>query len=88
MLEAEAKKHQSVRHGIPVTTIVVGQAANQVALDKLASRIKKLPKVVKAAELSEIKSRLQALDAARPRVPIPRGPLPNPKGARQALRGR
>ncbi|MDR1264114.1 MAG: DUF4191 domain-containing protein [Propionibacteriaceae bacterium] len=88
MLEAEAKKHQAIRHGIPVTTIVVGEAANQVSLAKLASHIKKLPKAVKATELNEIKSRLQALDAARPRVPIPRGPMPNPKGARQALRGR
>jgi hypothetical protein len=88
MLETEAKKHQAIRHGIPVTTIVVGTAANQVSLGKLAAYIKKLPKVIKAAELGELKSRLQALDAARPRMPIPRGPLPNLKGARQSLRGR
>jgi hypothetical protein len=88
MLESEAKKHQSVRQGIPVTTLVVGDAANQVPLDKLASTIKKLPKVLKAAELNELKSRLQALDAARPRVPIPKGPMPTMKGARAALRGR
>jgi hypothetical protein len=88
MLESEAKKHQSIRQGIPVTTLVVGDAANQVPLNKLASTIKKLPKALRPAELTELKSRLQALDAARPRVPLPKGPMPTMKGARAALRGR
>ncbi|MDR0991250.1 MAG: DUF4191 domain-containing protein [Propionibacteriaceae bacterium] len=88
MLEAEAKKHQSVRQGLAVTCFVVGDAPNQVALDKLAKTIKKLPKTVEKSDLKDLKSRLQALDNARPRVPLPRGPMPNPKGARQALRGR
>jgi len=88
MLESEAKKHQTIRQGVPVTTLVVGDGANQVQLAKLASSIKKLPKVVRPAELTEIKARLQALDAVRPRVPLPRGPMPSMKGAYQALRGR
>jgi hypothetical protein len=87
MLESEAKKHQTIRQGVPVTTLVVGDAANQVPLAKLASSLKKLPKTVRPAELTEIKSRLQALDAVRPRVPLPRGPMPSMKGAYQALRG-
>jgi len=87
LLESEAKKHQTIRQGVPVTTVVVGDAANQVPLVKLASWLKKLPKAVRPAELAEIKARLQALDAVRPRVPLPRGPMPSMKGAYQALRG-
>jgi len=88
MLESEAKKHQSIRQGVPVTVVIVGDADNQVPLHKLASWLKKLPKEVRPAELSEIKSRLHALDALRPRVPLPKGPMPSMKGAHQALRGR
>ncbi|MDR1512078.1 MAG: DUF4191 domain-containing protein [Propionibacteriaceae bacterium] len=88
MLESEAKKHQSIRQGLPVTTFVVGDAANQVPLLKLAKTLKKLPRSLKPAELAEVKSRLTALDAVRPRMPIPHGPMPNMKGARAALRGR
>ncbi|MDR1808410.1 MAG: DUF4191 domain-containing protein [Propionibacteriaceae bacterium] len=88
MLESEAKKHQSIRQGLTVTTVVVGDAANQVPVAKLARYLKKLPKTLQAAELTEVKSRVQALDAARPRIPIPRGPMPSMKGARAAMRGR
>ena len=34
------------------------------------------------------KQRLRALDNMRPRAPIPRGPMPNARGAHRAMRGR
>jgi len=87
MLATEAKRHEAIKYNVAVTTIVMGDADNQVPLNKLDKYIKKLPKTIKAAEVSEIMARLKAIDGARPRLPLPKGPL-NMKGARSALRGR
>ncbi|MDR1214731.1 MAG: DUF4191 domain-containing protein [Propionibacteriaceae bacterium] len=88
LLATETKKHESVRQGVPVTTVVVGKESNQVPLNRLNRHLRQLPKAVRQSQVSELQSRLKALDAARPKMPLPRGPLPtNVKGARQALRG-
>jgi hypothetical protein len=92
LLASEVKKHERVAYGISVTTIVMGDREGQVPLDKLADHIRKLPKVLQPYQITDIKQRLRALDALRPPVPIPKGPMPtNPrqvKGVRQAMRGR
>ena len=89
MLATEAKKHEQVRYGVKVTTLVMGDRENQVPLDKLADHIKKLPKVLKPTEVTDISNRLRALDSMRPKIPLPKGPIPtSAKGARQAVRGR
>jgi hypothetical protein len=89
MLATEAKKHEQVKYGVKVTMLVMGDRENQVPLDKLADHIKKLPKVIKAAEITDISNRLRALDSMRPKLPVPKGPVPtSAKGARQAARGR
>ena len=88
MLATEAKKHEQVKYGVKVTTIVMGDRDNQVPLDKLADHIKKLPKVIKTAEITDISNRLKALDSMRPKIPLPKGPMPTSKGARAAVRGR
>ncbi|MCL2737163.1 MAG: DUF4191 domain-containing protein [Propionibacteriaceae bacterium] len=88
MLATEAKRHEAIKYNVPVTTIVMGDAANQVPLAKLDKHIKKLPKAIKPSQISEIMARLKALDGSRPRMPIPKGPMPTMKGSRSALRGR
>ncbi|MBI4900735.1 MAG: DUF4191 domain-containing protein, partial [Actinobacteria bacterium] len=89
MLATEAKKHEQVKYGVKVTTLVMGDRDNQIPLDKLADHIKKLPKVLKAADISDIANRLRALDSMRPKIPLPKGPMPtSAKGARQSVRGR
>lgn len=89
LLEAEARKHRQVGQDAPVTTVVMGKREGQVPLEKLAAHIAKMPKKLKKHEISEIKTRIRALDAVRPRAPLPKGPLPtHTKGARQAMRGR
>jgi hypothetical protein len=89
MLATEAKKHEQVKYGIKVTTLVMGDRENQVPLDKLADHIKKLPKVIKTAEITDISNRLRALDSMRPKIPLPKGPMPtSAKGTRAAVRGR
>jgi hypothetical protein len=92
LLASEVKKHERVAYGITVMTIVMGDKEGQVPLEKLADHIRKLPKVLQPYQITDIKQRLRALDALRPPLPIPKGPMPtNPrqvKGVRQAMRGR
>ncbi|SDS15057.1 DUF4191 domain-containing protein [Microlunatus soli] len=92
LLASEARKHEKVAYGVKVTTIVMGTKPGQVPLEKLADHIRKLPKQLEANQITEIKSRLNALDAIRPQMPVPKGPMPtNPRqirGAKQAMRGR
>ena len=58
-------------------------------LPKLVRHVSKLKRQVKPAEMTDILSRLRALDANRPNVPLPKGPVPTSmKGMRQNMRGR
>lgn len=87
LLSSEARKHERVAYGVTVTTLVMGDAANQVPLDKLADRIRKLPKILQPNQVTDLKQRLRALDAVRPVIGMPKGPMPT-RASRQATRGR
>ena len=88
MLKQETKRHEAIKYAVPVTSILMGDAANQVPLTKLDKHIKRLPKAIAPRQVTEIMARLKVLDSSRPKMPIPKGPLPTMKGARAALRGR
>ncbi len=92
LLVSEVRKHERVAYGVKVTTLVMGDKPGQVPLDKLADHIRKLPKTLQPNQVTDVKLRLRALDAVRPPIPMPKGPMPtNPrqvKGAKQAMRGR
>ena len=92
LLASEVKKHERVAYGVPVTTVVMGDKPGQVPLSRLADHIKKLPKVLRPNQITDVRQRLRALDAVRPTIPVPKGPMPTSprqvKGARQAMRGR
>jgi hypothetical protein len=88
LLATESKKHEQIAYGAKVITVMMGDADNQVPLAKLADHIKKLPKSLSKTQIADVTSRLRALDAARPKAPIPRGPMPSMKGLNRAMRGR
>ncbi|MBK8463449.1 MAG: DUF4191 domain-containing protein [Nigerium sp.] len=88
MLAGEARKHEQVSYGVPVTQFVLGKGEGQVPLGQLQKRIEKLPNVLKAHQVTDVRNRLRALDAVRPKAPIPKGPMPSPKGINRAMRGR
>jgi hypothetical protein len=92
LLASEVKKHERVAYGVTVITVIMGNKEGQVPLNKLADHIRKLPKTLQPNQITDIKQRLRALDALRPPVPVPKGPMPTNsrqvKGARQAMRGR
>lgn len=87
LLQSEKRKHEQVAYGVEVKTIQMGKGAGQIPLDELANHIKKMPKVLTPVKIGEVRQRLRALDAMRPKAPIPKGPI-SMKGARAAMRGR
>jgi len=89
LLMAEAKKHTRVAGGAPVTQIIAGQGEGEIDIRKLTKHVMKLPATLQPSEITDLLQRLKALDAVRPQVPMPKGPVPNSlKGARQAMKGR
>ncbi|RZU12273.1 uncharacterized protein DUF4191 [Kribbella rubisoli] len=89
LLTAEAKKHNRVAGGAPVTQVIAGQGEGEIDIRKLTKYVMKLPAVMQPSEITDLLQRLKALDAVRPQVPMPKGPVPSSlKGARQAMRGR
>lgn len=89
LMAGERRKHERVVSDTPIHEVVVGREEGQVPLPKLARHVQKLGRQVKPAEITDILQRIKALDAQRPKVPLPRGPVPNSmKGMRGNLRGR
>ena len=92
LLASEVRKHERVAYGVTVTTVVMGDKEGQVPLSRLADHIRKLPKTLPPNQVTDVRARLRALDAVRPPVSMPKGPMPSSarqvKGSRQAMRGR
>jgi hypothetical protein len=89
LMTSERKRHERVAADAPIHEIVVGDDEGQVPLKKLVRHVQKLGRQVKPAEITDILARLRALDAARPKVPMPKGPVPTSmKGMRSQMRGR
>ncbi|MCL2490071.1 MAG: DUF4191 domain-containing protein [Propionibacteriaceae bacterium] len=88
LLATERKRHEQISYDVPVHTVSVGNGDGQVPLSKAASTIKKLPGKVSKAQIGQLDARIKALDNIRGKVPVPRGPMPNMRGARKAMRGR
>lgn len=89
LLQSEKKRHERVVGDTVVHTIIVGDGPGEVTLRKLTRHVMKLPKTTRPAEVTDIQSRLRALDAMGRNMPIPKGPVPtNMKGMRGNMRGR
>lgn len=89
LLTSESKRHQRVASDVPVTEIIVGDGEGEVPLEKLTKHVTKLKRQIQPSEMTEVLSRLKAIDASRSQVPLPKGPVPTSmKGMRGNLRGR
>jgi hypothetical protein len=90
LLGVEKKKHARVVGEAPIYDVVVGDsgADGVVPIRKLSKHVTKMPRNVKPAEITDLLQRLKALDATRPQIPMPKGPMPTSlRAARQAMRG-
>jgi Domain of unknown function (DUF4191) len=89
LMTSERKRHERVAVDTPVQEIVVGSGDGQVPLAKLARHVQKMKRQVQPAEITDILARLKAIDASRPILPMPKGPVPTSmKGLRGQMRGR
>ena len=87
LLTQERKKVERVAPGVPVTSVVVGDGADQVPIRKLGSKITRMKPVLTKEEVSAVNKRLKSLGGLRP--PIPAGLDPNKARVdRKAMRGR
>ncbi|MBE7325676.1 DUF4191 domain-containing protein [Nocardioides sp. Y6] len=89
LMITERRNHERVLTETPIHEVVCGKGEGEVPLDKLMKHVRKLGRQVKPAEMTDILSRLRAMDATRSNVPLPKGPVPTSmKGMRGNLRGR
>ena len=90
LLTVEKKKHARVVGETPIYDLVVGEDhPDAIPVRRLSKHILKLPRNLAPGEVTDVLQRLKALDAMRPTLPVPKGPVPtNMRQARQAMRGR
>ena len=89
LMANERRRHERVAAEVPIHEIVVGTDEGQVPLPKLVRHISKLKRQVAPADMTDLLNRLKAIDAARPNIPLPKGPVPTSmKGLRGQMRGR
>jgi len=89
LLASERVKHQRVASETPIHEVVVGDGEGQVPLGKLTRHVTKMKREIQPAQMTDLLARLRALDASRPNIPLPKGPVPTSmKGQRGNLRGR
>jgi hypothetical protein len=88
LMAAEKRKMSRVVGEVPVTDIIVGNDQGQLPLKKLQMHLTRMPKVIPAAQVTEINDRLRAMGDLLTNAPIPKGPLPRgvrlPKGGGKA----
>ena len=89
LVTAEKKKHARVAPEVPIYDVLVGDGEGCVPLPRLVKHVRKLPRNIRPAEMTELLQRLKALDAMRPQAPLPRGPMPTTaRDARRMMQGR
>jgi len=74
LINHEKRRHARVSPDTPIHEFIVGNGEGQVPLPKLARTVRKLPRSLHGAEVTELRSRLRAL-GSQP-LPMPKGPLP------------
>lgn len=89
LLVSEHRKHERVASELPIHEVICGNGEGEVPLSKIARHVQKLGRSVKPAEMTDVLNRLKAMDATRPSLPMPKGPVPTSmKGMRGQMRGR
>jgi len=78
LLAAEKKKTARVAHDVPIFEFQVGNEEGQIPVRRLQRKIMRLPRTLRPTAVSDLNSRLKAL---QPSMQMPKGPLP--KGVRQ-----
>src|SRR4051794_39238127 len=73
LVNDERSKVQRVASGVPVTVLYIGHGEGDVAISKLASTIKSLPKKVDRATMAAVIKRVDSVSQGLASMPIPKG---------------
>jgi hypothetical protein len=73
LMSAERKRTARVAHDVPIFEFQVGNEEGQVPISKLQRKIMRLPRNLRPGAVSDLNSRLKAL---QPSLQAPKGPLP------------
>lgn len=76
LLIQEKKRIGRVAPDAPVHEFIVGDGEGLTPLPKLVKSVRKLPRALTAAQVSEVDRRLKALSSQQGMLPVPKGPLP------------
>ncbi|TXH43355.1 MAG: DUF4191 domain-containing protein [Actinobacteria bacterium] len=76
LMANQRKKTERWVPDTPITEIYVGDGDGEVPLPKLQRTLGKMPKVLRPAEVTEVRRKLDAAQRMSNPVPIPKGPLP------------
>lgn len=89
LLANQRKKVERWVPETPVSEVMVGDGEGEIPLPKLQRHFAKMPRVLRPAEVTEVRRRLEAATKAQNPLPIPKGPMPKnarvqrpPKGSR------
>ncbi|MDI5967468.1 DUF4191 domain-containing protein [Streptomyces sp. SL13] len=76
LLAAEKRRMSRVAVDAPVNDMIVGDGEGEVPLNKVRTKLLKLPRVLPGAKVTELNDRLKALGDSLSNMPIPKGPMP------------
>lgn len=76
LLSSQRKKVERWVPDVPITEIVVGDEDGEIPLTKLTKIVRKQPRVLAPAEVTEVRRRLDAATKTNSPLPVPKGPLP------------
>ena len=87
MLDAEERKVSRFAQGVAVTLLQSGNEPGQIPLRSLQKKLKKLPRILKPAQMTQLRRRFDAISAGGPSMPIPKGPMPRSTRDMRGARG-
>jgi len=76
LLTSQRKKVERWVPETPVHEIIIGDGEGEVPLTKLNRTVTRLPRVMRPAQVTEVRRRLDAATKSGSQIPVPKGPLP------------
>ncbi|MDQ1249088.1 MAG: hypothetical protein QG597_3462 [Actinomycetota bacterium] len=72
-------QHKKLERWVPETPfheVIIGEGEGEVPLTKIQRTLLKMPKVLRPAEVTDVRTKLEAATKANNPLPIPKGPMP------------
>lgn len=73
LFSAEKKRISRIAHGVPIIDLQVGDAAGQIPIKALRSKLMRMPRELKPGAVTDLNNRLKSMPSS---LQAPRGPMP------------